>query len=122
MKVFSCILITFFVFLFGNFTLAQENILEQAGIRAGYTTEAGIINTPPQLIIARIIKIFLGFLGITAVSFIVYGGWVWLRSEGSQEKITTAKGIIIGASVGIAIIISSYAIAEFIIREISSSI
>lgn len=72
-------------------------------------------------LIARIINITLGFLGVIAIGLIIYAGWLWLTSRGDAEKIAKAKKIMAGAAIGLAIILSAFAIASFIIRQIQNS-
>ena len=67
--------------------------------------------------IAGVINIFLGFLGILATLIIIYGGFIWMTSGGSAEKIDRAKRILINGVIGLVIILSSYAIARFILKE-----
>jgi hypothetical protein len=49
--------------------------------------------------VARIIKIILGVLGIIVTLIIIYGGYVWMTSGGSEQKIETAKKIIINGEI-----------------------
>jgi len=67
--------------------------------------------------IAGIVNIFLGFLGILATLTILYGGYVWMTSAGNADRISRAKQIIVNGVIGLVIILSSYAIARFILRE-----
>lgn len=67
--------------------------------------------------ITNIVNIALGFLGILVTLIILYGGYIWMTSGGNAEKIDRAKRIIINAIIGLIIILSSYAIARFILRE-----
>ncbi|MBT4850001.1 hypothetical protein HON36_04070 [Candidatus Parcubacteria bacterium] len=67
--------------------------------------------------VAGIINIFLGFLGILATVIILYGGYIWMTSGGNADKIDRAKKIIINGVIGLAIILSSYAIARFLLQE-----
>ncbi|MBU1203386.1 Ig-like domain-containing protein [Patescibacteria group bacterium] len=67
--------------------------------------------------IAGIVNIFLGFLGILTTLIILYGGFIWMTSQGNTEKIDRAKKIIINGVIGLVIVLSSYAIARFVLRE-----
>ncbi|MCB9802463.1 IPT/TIG domain-containing protein [Candidatus Nomurabacteria bacterium] len=69
-------------------------------------------------IVNSLINIFLGFLGIIAVILIIYGGWLWMTSQGSAEQIQKAKLLITSAVIGLIIIMSSYLIARFVISKI----
>lgn len=82
--------------------------------------QAGLIlpTTDPRVIIAKIIRVALGFLGIVAVVFILYGGFLWMTSAGDEEKIAQAKKVIINATIGIAIILAALGIVQFIFRAL----
>ena len=67
--------------------------------------------------IASIVNILLGFLGILTTLLILYGGFIWMTSRGNADKVDKAKRIIINGVVGLAIVLSSYAIARFILSK-----
>jgi len=72
----------------------------------------------PRKIASNIIQIFLGFLGIIAVSIILIGGFQWMTALGDEEKVKKARSLIASGVVGLVIIIASYAIATFVIDQI----
>jgi len=67
--------------------------------------------------INSIIRIILSFLGILAVIIILWGGFIWMTAMGDDTKVEKAKKLIIAGIVGIVIILSAYAIAEFVISS-----
>ena len=73
-------------------------------------------------IVNNAIRIFLSFLGIIAVGFIIYGGFIWMTAGGSAESIKKAKMIIVNAIIGLIIIFLSYAIASFVIGQLESAV
>lgn len=74
---------------------------------------------PPQLIVAELIKVFLGTLGVLTLIYFVYGGYLMMRSLGEEDKITKGKTIIINAVIGLAIILTSYAVTDFIVNRVA---
>ncbi len=72
-----------------------------------------------RLIIAQIIRAILGFLGVIAVVLVIYAGYTIMTSEGNEEKIVQGKRILTNAVIGLAIILSAFAIAQFIINSLS---
>jgi hypothetical protein len=48
----------------------------------------------------------------------LYGGFVWLTSAGSEDKIGQAKKIITAGIVGLVLIFVSFAIAQFVIAQL----
>lgn len=103
--------------LAANFALAQN-----FGTNEVNTGLAGSLSsTDPRTIVGRIINIALGFLGVIAVGLMTYAGFLWMTSGGDEEKITTAKKILKNAAIGLVIILSSWAIATFIISRLSGA-
>lgn len=72
--------------------------------------------------VGRIINVALGFLGVIALGLIIYAGFLWMTSNGEEDKITRAKKILVSASIGLAVILASWAIATFIISKLSGAI
>jgi cysteine-rich repeat protein len=68
--------------------------------------------------VIQIVNIFMGFLGIVAVGVLLYGGWVYMTSKGEAEQIEKAKKVLINGTIGLALILGSYAIVYFIINAL----
>ena len=62
-----------------------------------------------------IVNFFLTFLGLIAVVMIIYGGFLYVTAAGAQEKIESAKKIIMYAVIGIVVILLSFAIVNTIL-------
>ena len=81
----------------------------------------GLGNEPLKSSINKIIGVLLGFLGILAVIIILWGGFIWMTAMGDEDKVAKAKQLIIAGIVGIIIILSAYAIAQFVISNIGAA-
>lgn len=68
--------------------------------------------------IASIINVAMGLLGMIVVVLILAGGFMWMTAAGSDEKVTKAKGLIFGGVIGLAIILSAYAVAQFVVGSL----
>lgn len=79
---------------------------------AGY--EEGNIVT----IIAGVINIVLGVLGLVFVILIIYGGILWMTAVGNKESLTKAKTVLTSAIVGILIVIGAYAISAYVVTAL----
>jgi len=103
------------IFLLGNSVLAA--VSPDVGIT--YPEGTGLSNAQDiRIIIARIIRVIIGFLGIIAVGLIMYAGWLWMSSEGNEEKIEQAKKTLTNAVIGLIIIISAFAIVSFVLNSL----
>ena len=109
--IFGLIALLSFVF-FANFAWALD-----VGI-AEVAEEIGLGGGDPRVIAARIVRSFLSLLGIIALVLILYGGFTWMTAGGDDEKIAKAKKILINAVIGLAIILTSFAITQFILNSL----
>lgn len=74
----------------------------------------------PRVIIGNIIKAVLGIIGSIALAVFIYGGFTWMTSAGSSEKVRKGRDMIIWAVLGLAIIFLSYTIIYFVIGAFTS--
>lgn len=68
----------------------------------------------PRLIVARVIKIALTFLGILFLAYIIYAGFLIMTAAGETERIDQAKKIIRHGVIGIAVVLGSWSIAYLV--------
>ncbi|MBI2459054.1 MAG: hypothetical protein HYV53_00695 [Parcubacteria group bacterium] len=117
LKIAVCLFIaTTAIFLLANFSLAAN---DDFGLN--FAAGTGLNNSQDiRIIIAKIIRIAFGFLGIIAVVLIMYAGWLWMTSQGNEDKIEQAKKILTNAVIGLIIIISAFAIVSFILNKLVS--
>lgn len=91
------------------------------GQEQNISADIGLTNNSPQVVVARIINVTLGFLGIIAVVIIVAGGFKWMTSGGSEDKIGEAKKLMAAGVIGLVIILASWGISRFVISSISNA-
>jgi Zn-dependent protease with chaperone function len=84
-----------------------------------YATAIGLGTQDVRETAAGLIRAFMGLLGIIAVVIILMGGFQWMISGGEPEKSKKARQMIISGIIGLVIIFSAYAIAQFIIGAIN---
>ncbi|MCF7820036.1 MAG: hypothetical protein K9M44_01000 [Candidatus Pacebacteria bacterium] len=75
-------------------------------------------NNDPRVVVARIIQIALGLLGLIAVVIILYAGFLWMTSGGSEEKVSKAKKTLTNGVIGLLIILASFGITTFILNSL----
>ena len=100
-----------------GFSVALAAAAPDLGL-SGVNQVSGLPNTDVRVVAARIIKTFLGLLGIIALVLVLYAGFTWMTAGGNEEKIGSAKKILLNAVIGLLIIVSSYAIASFVISKL----
>ena len=69
----------------------------------------------------RIINVSLSLLGIIAVVIILIGGFRWMTAGGNDEKVGEARKWIFSGIIGLAIILSAWAIARFVLEQLGSA-
>lgn len=94
---------------------AQDFGIDQVG--DGLGGSLGDEASDPRVLAGKIINFSLGFLGLLALGLILFAGFKWMTSGGEQEKISKAKGILISASIGLIIILSSWTLATFLLNK-----
>lgn len=70
-------------------------------------------------IVLNVIEIALRLIGFVAVGFIIYGGFKYLTSAGSADRITSGRKIIQNAVIGLVISFFSVAIVNLIASNIN---
>ncbi|MBD3359411.1 MAG: hypothetical protein GF365_01750 [Candidatus Buchananbacteria bacterium] len=71
----------------------------------------------PQ-IIGSVVKAVLSVVGALALFMVVYGGIILLSSAGKQDQIKKGKDVLIWATIGVAVVLGSYVLVDFIITGI----
>ncbi|HSR89365.1 MAG TPA: hypothetical protein VLK22_03155 [Candidatus Udaeobacter sp.] len=89
------------------------------GIQYGAST--GLGQKDIRVTVASIIKTAMGLLGIVAVVIILIGGFKWMTAGGNEEQTGEAKGYIFSGIIGLAIILSAYALATYVINSLVSA-
>src|SRR3989344_8425454 len=103
-----------FLFTLTVFALTVVPALAQLDTGLNYGTFTGLGTNDLREGVMTIVRVIMGFLGIISILVMLYGGFVWLTSAGSEDKIGQAKKIISAGILGLVIIFISFAIATFV--------
>jgi len=93
-----------------------DKLLINLALSAG--TGKGEVNIPQltaEVVVHNVLNIMYFLLGVIAVIVIIVAGITYSTSSGNQASITKAKNMILYAVIGIVVVISAYAITNFII-------
>ena len=112
--------------LFTSVTTAVLGILPAVALAQGYGLNQlegnlNLGNKPLVETITQIINVLLGVLGIIAVIIILMGGFKWMTAQGNEEKVGEAKKLLGAGVVGLVIILAAFAIASFVISNLSNA-
>lgn len=101
---------------------AQGNALDTDSLLGGGFGDAtGLGQSDLRTTIGNLINVVLGFLGVVAVCIVLLGGFKWMTAGGNDEKVAEAKRLLIAGVIGLAIILSAYAITSFVLSSIIQS-
>lgn len=78
---------------------------------------AGYANTPLTIMVGLLIRAILGLLSIIFFLYTLYAGFLWMTAGGESDKVDDAKDILKRAIIGMAIMMSAYAITQFVFAQ-----
>lgn len=85
---------------------------------AASASAAGVSDTTLPVIIARVIRVFLGTLGIIFTIVVLYAGWIYMTAQGDDTKLKKAKDMIKNGVIGMILCIFSYTITSYILGRL----
>lgn len=109
------------IFVVSLFVLPAVVSAQNLDLGVNYATYTGLGTKDVRETIARIINVALGLLGIVAVVIVLVGGFEWMTAGGNEEKTGEAKQRILAGVIGLAIILSAYAIANFVVKSLMTA-
>ena len=71
--------------------------------------------------VAQLINVALSLLGIIAVVIILVGGFKWMTAGGNDEKTGEARKWIFSGIIGLAIVMSAWAITRFVFIQLQKA-
>ncbi|MBI5794431.1 hypothetical protein HZA87_05145 [Candidatus Uhrbacteria bacterium] len=105
-----------------NFLVGLLIIILSSIPRFTYATELTnpLGTTDITVIIARLIQAILGITGAVALLMFIWGGFQWLISGGSPEKVKKGKETLIWAVIGLAVIVGAYMLVSAVVSALES--
>lgn len=106
------------------FSYAVPSVLAQSDLDSNLDrvgSKSGLGDEPLTETIGSLINVFLGLLGIIFLLLTIYAGFLWMTAGGDEKKVGTAKQILISAVVGLVILLSAYAISNFVIDQLTTA-
>jgi len=89
-----------------------------ARAQLGEPPDVGLPTTELPQLIGNIINFVLILVGVLALAFLVYGGFLYITSRGDEKQISTAKLVILNAIIGIVVIGLAAALINFVVDAI----
>jgi hypothetical protein len=114
--IYLAIFLAFFVSV--NYVYAADSAAQNAFNNLGKAAETGYGEKPAiqdvPTAIGKIVGVVLSFVGVLFLGLLVYGGFGWMTAQGNQTEVQKAKDLIQAAVLGLIVIMSAYALANFI--------
>lgn len=95
----------------------MDKLLIQLAVKLDVGTGDGqvnISNTSADKVLANGLNLVYFLAGLVAVIIIIIGGITYATSSGDSGKVTKAKNMILYAVVGLVIVLSAFAITNFV--------
>ncbi|PJC40748.1 MAG: hypothetical protein CO042_02130 [Parcubacteria group bacterium CG_4_9_14_0_2_um_filter_41_8] len=70
----------------------------------------------------RLIRSFLGAIGVAALFFFIIGGFKILTSQGNSDKLKSGKDTLVWAVIGLVVAFSSYILLRYVLEIITTPI
>ncbi|MCX6809192.1 MAG: pilin [Candidatus Berkelbacteria bacterium] len=77
--------------------------------------------TNPETVYYNVIRVFVWGISIIAVLVLVYAGIQYVTAGGDQEKAETAKKTIVGAIIGLLLVIGAYTIFNTTLKVLNKA-
>ncbi len=119
---FRKIIIFFVVFSFALSVVSKVNAQGDFGLsntasRAGYTSSQSDV----YAIIGLTVNILLSILFIAFLGIMFYAGFRWMLARGNEELAGKAKTALEAGVIGLIVVLSAYAIANFVLTKLANS-
>lgn len=93
---------------------------KEGGEEVKLVNPLGVTSIPG--LVSRIISVALSLIGSLALLMFVYGGYTWLTSGGSADRIKHGRDIMVWATIGIILVFASYALVRFVLSAFSKNL
>lgn len=113
------LLVAIIVFSPLRVNVADAIVFDPGGL---YNSYLKLGTLPPDLVAVKIVQTLLAFVGLLALLMILWGGFMWLFSAGSSERLRKARDILFAAIVGLAIIMAAYGIVNYVFNKFNVDI
>jgi len=95
-----------------------SNLLPPDQLGVNYGEATNLSGQDVRISTANIINVVLDLLGIITVVLILFAGFTWMTAGGNDEQVGKAKKILSAAVIGLVIVMSAYAITQFVVGNL----
>lgn len=114
----AAVIFCFFSFLFTSPIYAQPDPVKELDKTAGREGAGFKTGLTPEQFIGGLVQGVFAMLGVIFLVLIVYGGVLWVVSEGDPKKTGKARGLIYHSIVGLILVFAAYGITYFVVKVV----
>lgn len=81
-------------------------------------TDINLGSQSPVTTTVKLINLAISFLGIIAVIIVLIAGFKWMTAGGNEDKVADARKMLVAGLIGLAIVLSAWAIAKFAVTQL----
>ncbi len=85
-----------------------------------YAENINLGNEAPTDVVVSAVNWILGILALVAVVMILVGGFKWMTAGGNEEKIDSAKKLLVAALIGLVIILAAWGISLYAVETLGN--
>ena len=101
---------------------AQDTAVDKTKSELKQVTDVAQVTTGEEggiyTIIATIINIVLGFIGLITLIIVIVAGIQWMTSGGNEETVKESKSTIKNSIIGIAVVFAAFLITNYVLLVI----
>ena len=97
---------------------AKKTLNDAGGALTTVVGPSGITESEVSVSAANVVKGIMAAIGLLFFCLMVYAGLVWMTARGEEERVTKARETIIAATIGLVIMVSSYAVTNLVTDRI----
>lgn len=110
----------FFIFVCALLLLPSNVLAATTTTSTGVNLVNPLATSDVRVIIGTIIKAALGLSGSIALIMFIWGGFLWLTSNGNAEKIEKGRSVLIWATIGLIVLFFAYTIVNAVLSAITA--
>lgn len=76
---------------------------------------------PLPIVIGYVIDVIVGLTGLIVFLLYLYAGVLWMTARGEQDGVNKAREILTSATIGLFIVLSAFAITNFVVSQLSDA-
>jgi len=67
-----------------------------------------------RLVVANLISVLLGFIGVIFLVLMIIAGYRWMTAGGNEDQVKKAKSQMANAVIGLVVVLMAYSITYFV--------